>query len=112
MVVGMDEDVHEVVSRLITNSENWSTHFIVGMKGIGKSTLAQMVFSHGAIQNHFESKHWVPLTDRADEEKNVHLKRLGQQVMPSLATNKEGKEKEEGANTDRKEKDYSIKELN
>ena len=101
LVVGMDEDVHEVVSRLITNSENCSTHFIVGMKGIGKSTLAKMVFNHRAIKNHFESKYWVPLTDRADEEKNVLLKRLGQQVMPSPATNKEGKEK-----------DYSIKELN
>ncbi|XP_050289581.1 uncharacterized protein LOC126727699 [Quercus robur] len=112
LVVGMDEDVHEVVSRLITNSENCSTHFIVGMKGIGKSTLAQMVFNHRAIQNHFESKYWVPLTDKADEEKNVLLKRLGQKVMPSPATNKEGEEKEEGTNTDRKEKDYSIKELN
>ncbi|XP_075665039.1 disease resistance protein RPP13-like [Castanea sativa] len=103
----MDEDVHEVVSRLITNSENCSTHFIVGMKGIGKSTLAQMVFNHRAIQNHFESKYWVPLTDRADEEKNVLLKRLGQKVLPSPATNKE-----EGTNSDRKEKEYSIKELN
>ncbi|KAK7846032.1 putative disease resistance protein rga3 [Quercus suber] len=64
-----------------------------------------MVFNHRAIQNHFESKYWVPLTDRADEEKNVLLKRLGQKVMPSPATNKEGKEKE-------KEKDYSIKEVN
>ena len=73
-VVGMDEDVHKVVSQLITNSENCSTHFIVGMKGIGKTTLAQMVFNHSAIQNHFESRYWVPLTDRVDEEKNVLLK--------------------------------------
>ena len=55
-VVGMDEDVHKVVSQLITNSENCSTLFIVGMKGIGKTTLAQMVFNHSAIQNHFESR--------------------------------------------------------
>ena len=106
-VVGMDEDIHKVVSQLITNSENCSTHFIVGMKGIGKTTLAQMVFNHSAIQNHFESRNWVPLTDRVDEEKNVLLKRLGHKVMPAPATNKEGKEKEEW-----KEKDYSIKELN
>ena len=77
------------------------------MKGIGKTTLAQMVFNHSAIQNHFESRNWVPLTDRVDEEKNVLLKRLGHKVMPAPATNKEGKEKEEW-----KEKDYSIKELN
>ncbi|KAM4110765.1 hypothetical protein ACJW30_05G016700 [Castanea mollissima] len=112
LVVGMDEDVHKVVSQLITNSENFSTHFIVGMKGIGKTTLAKMVFYHSAIQNHFESKYWVPLTDRVDEEKNVILKRLGQTLMPAPATNKEGKEKEEGTNMEWKEKDYSIKELN
>ena len=59
-----------------------------------------MVFDHRAIQNHLNPNTGC-LNDRADEEKNVLLKRLGQQVMPSPATNKEGKEK-----------DYSIKELN
>ncbi|XP_030968224.1 probable disease resistance RPP8-like protein 2 [Quercus lobata] len=119
-VVGMDEDVHEVISRLITNSENCSTHFIVGMRGIGKTTLAQWVYQHTTIQNHFKFRYWVSLTDHGDEEKNALRKKLGQELMHPSVTNKEKEEGtykeendiEEETNREAKEKDYSFKEIN
>ncbi|KAM4099776.1 hypothetical protein ACB094_05G017300 [Castanea mollissima] len=120
LVVGMDEDVHEVVSRLITNSENCSTYFILGLRGIGKTTLARLVYDHTAIQNHFKFRYWVSLTDRGDEEKNALRKKLGQELMHPPVTNKEKEEGtykeendiEEETNKEAKEKDYSFKEIN
>ncbi|GMY34758.1 probable disease resistance RPP8-like protein 2 [Fagus crenata] len=119
MVVGMEEDVHEVVSGLITNIENCSTHFIVGMKGLGKTTLARMVYSHTAIQNHFKFTYWVPLPDRVDMDKNVLLKRLGKYVMreTNMGGNKDkekrkDKKKRKEEEEPIKEKDYSFKEVN
>ncbi|KAK7831950.1 putative disease resistance protein [Quercus suber] len=118
--VGLDEDAHEVVSRLITSNENCSTHFIVGMRGIGKTTLAKLVYDHTAIKNYFNFRYWMPLTDRGDEEKNALLKKLGQNLMdPPVTnkgkeegTNKEKKDKEEESNKEAKEKNYSFKEIN
>nr|XP_023895553.1 putative disease resistance RPP13-like protein 3 [Quercus suber] len=118
--VGLDEDVHEVVSRLITSNENCSKHFIVGMRGIGKTTLAKLVYDHTAIKNYFNFRYWMPLTDRGDEEKNALLKKLGQNLMdPPVTnkgkeegTNKEKKDKEEESNKEAKEKNYSFKEIN
>nr|POE60667.1 putative disease resistance protein [Quercus suber] len=99
-VVDLEKDIHNVVSGLITNSENRSTYFIVGMKGIGKTTLANMVYYHGEIQKHFKFRYWVPVDDIVDEDKNVLPGKLGKYIMQPPATNKEGKEK-----------DYTFKEV-
>lgn len=92
-VVGLEKNIHEVVSGLISNTENCSRHVILGMKGIGKTTLARMVFNHGAIEHHFQKfKYWVTIDDM-DEVKNVFLKKFGEYMDPP-ATKKEGKEKD------------------
>ncbi|XP_030968814.1 probable disease resistance protein At1g58602 [Quercus lobata] len=110
-VVGLEKDIHNVVSELITNSENGSTYFIVGMKGIGKTTLATMVYYHGEIQKHFKFRYWVPVDDIVDEDKNVLPEKLRKYIMDPPATKKEGKEKEEGTNKKGKEKDYKRDEV-
>ncbi|XP_075665013.1 putative inactive disease susceptibility protein LOV1, partial [Castanea sativa] len=98
LVVGLEEDIHEIVSQLTTNStENLCTLSIVGMEGIGKTTLAKMVFNHGAIKNHFDNRYWVILPCITDD-KCVLLKTLGKEVLPT---------REDG-----KEIDYSFKEVN
>ena len=111
-VVGLEKNIHEVVSGLISDNENCSRHVILGMKGIGKTTLARMVFNHGAIEHHFQKfKYWVTIDDKVDEDKNVILKKLGKYIMDPPATKKEGKEKEEGTKKEGKEKDYKLDEV-
>uniref|UniRef100_A0A2N9F1S2 Uncharacterized protein n=1 Tax=Fagus sylvatica TaxID=28930 RepID=A0A2N9F1S2_FAGSY len=99
-VVGLEEDVHEMVSRLTANSstEHFSTLSIVGMEGIGKTTLAKVVFNHKAIKNHFECRYWVSLPDHIVDHKNLLLSILAKVVMPNHDENEN-------------EKDYSFKEV-
>lgn len=93
-VVGLEKDIHDVVSGLITNSEDLSMYFIVGMKGIVKTTLANMVYYHREIQRHFKFRYWVPVDDIVDDDKNVLQEKLGKYIMHPPATKKEGKEKD------------------
>nr|POF10694.1 disease resistance rpp8-like protein 3 [Quercus suber] len=95
-VVGLEEDIHEVVSRLTNNIEHWSSIVpIVGMKGIGKTTLSKMVYKHTAIREHFKVFLMVPLTDTVADD-NV-LKIMGAQVH--------------GTDMEQNEKEYWIKKV-
>ena len=80
MVVGLEEDTHEVISQLTNHGENCSTLCIVGMKGIGKTTLAKTVYNHRAIHHHFEFRAWVSLPDEgADDNELENI--FGSQIM-------------------------------
>ncbi|KAJ7963277.1 Disease resistance protein [Quillaja saponaria] len=79
-VVGLEEDIHEVVSKLIetnVNNENASTVSIVGMKGIGKTTLAKEIYYHRNIENHFAIRAWIELPREGISKAKVLLTRRG-----------------------------------
>ena len=78
LVVGLDEDTLSVVSRL-TNSEHFSIISIVGMQGIGKTTLAKNVYNHRAIMKHFYLRAWVSIGQKFDE--NALLEDVGNEVL-------------------------------
>ena len=92
MVVGSEDDVHKVVSQLIRNTENC---YIVGMMGIGKTTLAKIIYNCRDIRDHFNHRAWASIPDMAADE-DV-LKIVGNQI---LSTHEE-----------RNEREYWIKEL-
>ncbi|KAK4591343.1 hypothetical protein RGQ29_021518 [Quercus rubra] len=105
-VVGLEKNIHEVVSGLISKTENCSRHVILGMKGIGKTTLAKMVFDHRGIKHHFQNfRFWIPIDDIVDEDKKVILKKFGKYIIDPPAT------KKEGTNKEGKEKDYTLNEV-
>ncbi|XP_021825367.1 putative disease resistance RPP13-like protein 2, partial [Prunus avium] len=60
-VVGLEEDIQALVSQLTTNSEQHSVISILGIEGIGKTTLANKIFDHGAVSQHFTRRVWISL---------------------------------------------------
>ncbi|PQQ03810.1 putative disease resistance protein [Prunus yedoensis var. nudiflora] len=60
-VVGLEEDIQALVSQLTTNSEHHSVISILGIEGIGKTTLANKIFDHGAVSRHFTRRVWISL---------------------------------------------------
>nr|XP_043609901.1 putative disease resistance RPP13-like protein 1 [Erigeron canadensis] len=65
-VVGRKGDKEAVLGKLLGN-EPFSKHFsvvsIVGMGGIGKTTLAQVLYNDKKVKDHFELKSWVCVSD-------------------------------------------------
>ncbi|XXG52668.1 hypothetical protein AAC387_Pa03g0932 [Persea americana] len=63
LVFERDEEKEEIVNWLLSNQagdhENVSVISIVGIGGIGKTTLAKLVFNHELVQNHFEPRMWI-----------------------------------------------------
>ncbi|KAK1297650.1 putative disease resistance protein RGA3 [Acorus calamus] len=59
-IVGINEDTENLVALLLEGrSERTPVFAIVGMGGIGKTTLAQNVFNNEDIKSHFEIKIWA-----------------------------------------------------
>lgn len=67
-VYGRDEDKEQVISFLIgtDNDKDLSILPIVGLGGLGKTTLAQLAFNDERTRGHFELKIWVCVSEDFD----------------------------------------------
>ncbi|KAB1213552.1 putative disease resistance protein RGA1 [Morella rubra] len=65
-VVGRENDKESIVHMLLSNEfdreGDVSVIPIIGMGGLGKTTLAQVVFNDERVKGHFESRMWVCVT--------------------------------------------------
>ncbi|TXG47845.1 hypothetical protein EZV62_027139 [Acer yangbiense] len=65
-VYGRDEDKEKIIQRLVeivADSDDISVYPIVGIGGLGKTTLAQMVFNDERAMRHFELRIWVCISE-------------------------------------------------
>ncbi|KAL9373038.1 hypothetical protein Peur_035282 [Populus x canadensis] len=72
-VIGRDGEKKTIVSKLVGESSQEARDVdvisLVGLGGIGKTTLAQLAFNDSEVKAHFEKKIWVCVSDPFDEVK-------------------------------------------
>ncbi|PHT60445.1 hypothetical protein CQW23_02808 [Capsicum baccatum] len=66
MIVGLDEDLLKIKDRLIVQSSKLEVVPIVGMGGIGKTTLARRVYDDSLITYHFYVRAWINVSQEFD----------------------------------------------
>uniref|UniRef100_A0A7N0UKZ0 Uncharacterized protein n=1 Tax=Kalanchoe fedtschenkoi TaxID=63787 RepID=A0A7N0UKZ0_KALFE len=85
-VVGFDKQTCEVMEMLMpegggVEDEGLRVVSIIGMGGLGKSTLARKIFNHEEIKSHFEIKVWVVVSEY------VEAKHVLENILQSLKVN-------------------------
>ncbi|KAB2063257.1 hypothetical protein ES319_A10G204700v1 [Gossypium barbadense] len=80
-VYGRDKDKQTVLD-LLLKSDNEGNFVIpiVGMGGIGKTTLAQLVYNDASIRKHFDLKAWVCVSDDFD------VRRITKEILQSITS--------------------------
>ncbi|KAF2319470.1 hypothetical protein GH714_016118 [Hevea brasiliensis] len=80
VVVGREKDKKEIVNFLLSSScrENVSIISIVGIGGIGKTTLAQLAYNDETVKSNFELKMWVCISE------NFGVKIIVEKILESL----------------------------
>ncbi|PON34526.1 NB-ARC domain containing protein [Trema orientale] len=74
-VIGRNADKMEIIKRMqeaeIDNGENISVVSVFGVQGIGKTTLARLVFEDNVVQENFELRMWVCISDLLESRSTV-----------------------------------------
>ncbi|KAM4113676.1 hypothetical protein ACJW30_04G013900 [Castanea mollissima] len=78
-IVGREKHVLEVVDLLLSaTNQQLSVIPIVGMAGLGKTTVAKLVYNHELVKRHFDKRIWVCVSDDFND------KRILREALESL----------------------------
>lgn len=81
-VIGREDDKKKIISLLLSddsNGRNFSVVPIVGMGGLGKTTLAQLIYNDQRVENHFQVRVWVC------EYGDFDVERLTREILESAS---------------------------
>ena len=81
-VIGREDDKKEIIKLLLDTNfvENVSIVPILGIGGLGKTTLAQLIYNEENVKYNFELKLWICISD------NFDLKHIVKQILESLGS--------------------------
>ncbi|KAM5577526.1 putative disease resistance protein RGA3 [Rosa sericea] len=70
-VIGRVDDKKQIIKHLLndtdfSNEENVSVVSIIGLGGLGKTTLAKLVYNDKIVEENFETKMWICVSDNFD----------------------------------------------
>ncbi|KAL3509036.1 hypothetical protein ACH5RR_028437 [Cinchona calisaya] len=69
VVVELEDETEKVIDRLVGGSENLEIIPIVGMAGLGKTTLAKKVYNNRSILHHFHIRLWCSVSQLYNKKK-------------------------------------------
>jgi regulator of replication initiation timing len=83
-VIGRDDDKKDVIHLLLYSNveDNVPILPIVAIGGLGKTTLAQLIFNDDQIQNHFQLQMWVCVSDP------FHVKNIVEKILEAATEKK------------------------
>ncbi|KAL7204514.1 hypothetical protein ACSBR2_017565 [Camellia fascicularis] len=82
-ICGRDKEKKEIIDFLLSNESSdrkVGVIPIVGMGGLGKTTLAQMVYNDEVVNKHFDLKAWVCVSDEFD------IMRISKVILESITS--------------------------
>ncbi|XP_027169319.1 putative disease resistance RPP13-like protein 3 [Coffea eugenioides] len=68
-IVGFEEKTKSLVAELLKEDENRRVVSIIGMGGVGKTTLAKKVYNHADVRARFDCRAWVCVSSSYDYKK-------------------------------------------
>ncbi|KAA8548839.1 hypothetical protein F0562_000523 [Nyssa sinensis] len=89
--VGLTRNVDDLVEKLVTGDKNLRVVSIVGMGGVGKTTLAQKVYQHTDVQRYFDCFAWVRVSDY-DRPKKYYKDVLAEILIKLISSEREQKQ--------------------
>jgi hypothetical protein len=66
VIYGRDQDVETIVKLLLSGEEKFLVTAIVGMGGLGKTTVARLIYKHPSMPRHFTRRGWVYVSNDFD----------------------------------------------
>lgn len=69
MIVGFKDVAIQIVSKLVGGPKYSQIISIVGMDGLGKTTLAKIIYSHSNVMYHFDKQSWCVVSQTHQKRK-------------------------------------------
>jgi disease resistance protein RPM1 len=81
--VGLDRDLDKLLQHILGGESELSVMSLVGMGGVGKTTLAKKVYNHPDVKKHFDRSSWVYVSNKTERRGVLREMAKGLMRIPS-----------------------------